>query len=97
MKRKRLGIIFAASFIGAVLGFSASAYPVDQEDKTGDFCGDVERGLEGSIDEGFVNCFRPESINFRLREGLQGKADTECICRKKVDGAVRQVNIAKSE
>ncbi|NMI77012.1 hypothetical protein GLT92_01160 [Nanohaloarchaea archaeon] len=86
-----------ASIVGVTIGFSASGIADDSSESSPSFCGEVEQGLQKDLEKGFVNCFQPESIDFRLRDGLRDKADTECICRRKIDDQVRQINIARPD
>jgi hypothetical protein len=86
-----------ASLVGVTIGFSASGIADDSSESSSRFCGEVEQGLQKDLEKGFVNCFQPESIDFRLRDGLRDKADTECICRRKIDDQVRQINIARPD
>jgi hypothetical protein len=86
-----------ASLVGVTVGFSGSGIADDSSESSSAFCGEVEQGLQKDLEKGFVNCFQPESIDFRLRDGLRDKADTECICRRKIDDQVRQINIARPD
>lgn len=90
-------LVLVAALLGILTGLAAADVQKQSAEDRGAFCGEVESGLQDEMSEGFVNCFSPDQIDFRLRESIRNETSATCICRRKVGDTVRQVNIAQPE
>lgn len=96
MERKKVFAV-AAAVTGILLG-GAVAYGMNiDEHQARNYCGEVEKSMEENISEGFVNCFPPQGYDLNLREEVEESSNVECVCRKKSNGILQTINLARSK
>ncbi|MFB6115957.1 MAG: hypothetical protein ABEK10_00455 [Candidatus Nanosalina sp.] len=94
MRRTAL-VVVAAAFTGIISGFTVANIQQGAENYEKNFCTEVEEGLQQNMSEGFVNCFKPQNLDVKLNKGVRNRTSVRCVCRRKVNGKVEQINIAQ--
>lgn len=96
MERKKVFTV-AAAVTGILLG-GAVAYGINiNEHQARNYCGDVEESMEGNMSEGFVNCFPPQGYELNLSDEVEEGSNIECVCRKKSNGILQTITLARSK
>lgn len=94
--RKLILVASVSLVLGSVVG-GTTAYALGPNNSTaGDYCDTVEQGIQQNMSQGFVSCYPPQVLNSTIRDSVEEKSDTMCVCRKKVGSSVQTITLTTS-
>lgn len=90
---KKNSLVIIAIVSGLLIGASASSkVHKDSESK----CEKVEEAMiQASNFSGAVACFPPGVVDVDLSDFIENKTNTECVCRRSLEGTVKYSSINK--
>jgi len=96
-KLKKLIIVVSVSLVlGSIIGGSTAYAFAPDNSASGDYCDSVEQGIQQNMSHGFVSCYPPQVLNSTIRDSVEEKSDTKCVCRKKVGDSVQTITLTTS-
>ncbi len=89
----KASLVTLTVLIGLSTGLAASymMQADDREDRA--YCMEVEKGIQDSMEEGFVNCVTPDRMEANLSEEVDEGSEARCVCRRQISGAVEVFQI----